>query len=208
VKPGRRVAVGVARDAAFCFYYEDNLDHLRDRGAVVREFSPLDDDGLPEGVEVLYLGGGYPEVFAARLAANAPMREAVRRFHGGGGAILAECGGMMACAETLRDASGREHPMWGLIPARVVMRDRFAALSYVTVVTEVATKLGPPGTSVRGHEFHYSTLEPLGPLRFATSLHRPGQPARADGVAVGGLLAGYAHLHFGSNPAVAGSLLA
>ena len=114
------VRVGLARDPAFCFYYEDNLDLLRAAGAEIVPFSPLDDPALPEGVELVYLGGGYPEVFAARLAANAPMRQSIRRYHAEGGAILAECGGLMACAETLRDASGDDHPMWGLIPARVV----------------------------------------------------------------------------------------
>ena len=115
-------------------------------GAEVVPFSPLDDPGLPEGRGLVYLGGGYPEVFAARLAANAAMRDAIRRYHAEGGAILAECGGLMACAEVLRDATGGEHPLWGLIPARVVMHDRFAALGYVTVATERATRLGPAGT--------------------------------------------------------------
>ncbi|GAC1475027.1 MAG: cobyrinate a,c-diamide synthase [Isosphaeraceae bacterium] len=203
----RRVKVALARDRAFCFYYEDNLDLLRDAGADIIPFSPLDDPGMPEGVELLYLGGGYPEVFAERLAANESMRQAVRRYHAQGGAILAECGGMMACAEVLCDLSGRDHRFWGLIPARVVMRDRFAALGYVTVATGSTSRLGPPGTQVRGHEFHYSTLEPLAPLSYATTLLRPDRPAKPDGIAIGGLLAGYAHMHFGSNPAVATRLL-
>jgi cobyrinic acid a,c-diamide synthase len=113
----------------------------------------------------------------------------------------------MACAETLRDASGVEHPMWGLIPARVAMQSRFAALGYVTVVTDDATRLGPAGTLIRGHEFHYSTLEPLAPLPYATRLLRPDRASKPDGIQIGGLLAGYAHMHFGSNPEVARNLL-
>lgn len=206
--PARRVRVALARDPAFCFYYEDNLDLLRAAGAEVVPFSPLDDPGLPAGAGLVYLGGGYPEVFAARLAANGSMRESIRRYHAAGGPILAECGGMMACAEVLRDADGDAHRLWGLIPARVTMRDRFAALGYVTVRTNRPTRLGPVGTEVRGHEFHYSTLEPLGPLTHATALQRPDRPDTPDGIQVGGLLAGYAHLHFGSNPGVARSLLA
>jgi cobyrinic acid a,c-diamide synthase len=205
--PRRQVRVAVARDPAFCFYYEDNLDLLRAEGADLRSFSPLDDPALPEGVELVYLGGGYPEVFAARLAANAGLRAAIRRFHAEGGAILAECGGLMACAETLRDASGETHPMWALIPARVAMQPRFAALGYVTVAGERVTRLGPEGTLVRGHEFHYSTLEPLAPLRHATRLLRPDRDPKPDGIQIGGLLAGYAHMHFGSNPEVARNLL-
>lgn len=202
-----RVRVALARDPAFCFYYADNLDLLRAEGAEVVPFSPLDDPALPEGTEFVYLGGGYPEVFADRLAANEPMKRSIRRFHAEGGAVLAECGGMMACAEVLRDASGRDYPMWGLVPARVVMQSRFAALGYVTVSADRPSGLGPPGTRVRGHEFHYSTLEPLAPLDYATTLLRPDRPGKPDGIQIGGLLAGYAHLHFGSNPAVARSLL-
>jgi cobyrinic acid a,c-diamide synthase len=128
------------------------------------------------------------------------MRDSIRRYHAEGGAILAECGGLMACARTLRDAEGREFPMWGLIPARVAMQPRFAALGYVTVAADRPTLLGPPGTQIRGHEFHYSTLELLSPLTYATRLLRPGRDPKPDGIQVGGLLAGYAHLHFGSNP--------
>jgi cobyrinic acid a,c-diamide synthase len=207
VPPRRSVRVALARDPAFCFYYEDNLDQLRAAGAEVVPFSPLEDEALPAGAELVYLGGGYPEVFAGRLAANAPMRAAIRRFHAEGGTILAECGGMMACCRTLVDASGAEFPLWDLIPARVVMQARFAALGYVTVVSDRPTPLGPPGTQVRGHEFHYSRLEPLAPLPYATRLLRPEREARPDGIQIGGLLAGYAHLHFGSNPEAARSLV-
>jgi cobyrinic acid a,c-diamide synthase len=206
--PHRAVRLALARDPAFCFYYEDNLDRLRAAGAEIVPFSPLDDAEIPEETELVYLGGGYPEVFASRLAANAPMRAAIRRFHAEGGTILAECGGMMACGRSLRDASGAEFPMWDLIPARFVMQERFAALGYVTVVSDRPTPLGPGGTQVRGHEFHYSRLEPLAPLPYATLLLRPDRAARPDGIQIGGLLAGYAHLHFGSNPGAARSLVA
>jgi cobyrinic acid a,c-diamide synthase len=200
---GERVRVGVARDSAFCFYYEDNLDLLRDAGAELVTFSPLEDRSLPEGIERLYLGGGYPELAAARLAANTSMCHAIRRYHADGGIILAECGGMMACCRELRDVSGQSFPMWDLIPARVAMQSRLAALGYVTLETDEATCLGPAGTRIRGHEFHYSTLEPLTQLPFVSRLVRSGAPDKPDGIQIGGLLAGYAHLHFGSNAAVA-----
>jgi cobyrinic acid a,c-diamide synthase len=199
----RRVRVAVARDSAFCFYYEDNLDCLRDAGAELIEFSPLDDGALPADTEVVYLGGGYPECHAARLSANTAMRTAIQRFHRQGGAIFAECGGMMACCAELRDLSGSSHPMWGLIPARVVMQPRFAALGYVTMETDRDTHLGPAGTQVRGHEFHFSTLDPTATIPYATRLLRPDRDPKPDGIQIGSLLAGYAHLHFGSNPAAA-----
>jgi cobyrinic acid a,c-diamide synthase len=199
--------VAWARDPAFCFYYEDNLDHLREAGGEVVAFSPLAAQSLPEGADVLYLGGGYPEIFAERLAANDAMRRSIRRFHADGGTILAECGGLMACSRELVDVSGRSFPMWDLIPARVTMRPRFSALGYVTVVNDEATPFGPPGTMIRGHEFHYSTLEPLSRLDYVTRLHRPDAEPKPDGIRVGGLLAGYAHVHFGSNPEAARRLL-
>jgi cobyrinic acid a,c-diamide synthase len=204
-KPMARVAW--ARDPAFCFTYEDNLDHLRDAGGEIVPFSPLNDRVLPEGTDVVFLGGGYPELFAERLMKKTSIRESIRRFHADGGTILAECGGMMACCRELVDSAGRSFSMWDLIPARVVMQPKFAALGYVTVETDGPTPLGPSGTILRGHEFHYSTLEPLGSLDRATRLHRPGLAPKPDGIRVGGLLAGYAHLHFGSNPAAARRIL-
>jgi cobyrinic acid a,c-diamide synthase len=97
--------------------------------------------------------------------------------------------------------------MWGLIPARVLMHHRFASLGYVTASVERPTRLGPPGTLLRGHEFHYSTLEPRTTLSYATTLLRPDYPGKPDGIQIGGLLAGYAHLHFGSNPEAARRLI-
>jgi cobyrinic acid a,c-diamide synthase len=205
--PGGGVRLGLARDPAFCFYYEDNLDALRAAGAEIVPFSPLEDPSLPPGIDLVYLGGGYPEIHAARLAANAGMRASIRNFHAQGGAILAECGGMMACTESIRDQEGKDHPLWGLIPAQAVMQPKLAALGYVSVVSERDSLLGTAGTMARGHEFHYSRLESPSPLPYATSLHRPGRPPKPDGIQIGGLLAGYAHLHFGSNSGVAASLL-
>ncbi len=198
----RRGRIGVARDRAFCFYYEDNLEILRDSGAELVEFSPLDDRELPPGVTALYLGGGYPELHADRIASNGLMREAIRRFHRDGGAIYAECGGLMACARSLVDVRGREFPMWDLLPARTLMQERFVRLSYVTSRVERSCLLGPVGTEWRGHEFHYSRLEPLGPLPRATTLHGPGGEPRPDAIGIGGLVAGYAHIHFGSSPGI------
>jgi cobyrinic acid a,c-diamide synthase len=201
----RRVAV--ARDAAFCFYYPDNLELLQAAGAEVVPFSPLAGAGLPPDVDLVYLGGGYPEVHAERLAANRAMRDSLRRYHEQGGALYAECGGLMYCCRELTDGSGLIWPMLDLLPARAVLQPRLAALGYVTWRACGDTPLGPAGTEVRGHEYHYSRLEPLGDLRPLARLHRPGQEARPDGFVQGRLLAGYAHLHFGSNPAAVESLL-
>jgi cobyrinic acid a,c-diamide synthase len=200
--------VAVARDAAFCFYYQDNLDLLRDAGAEVVSFSPLRDACLPDGVDLVYLGGGYPELHAEPLAANRTMLASLRRFHQQGGAVYAECGGLMYCGRELVDGAGRAFAMLDLLPARTVMQKRLAALGYVVWRARSATLLGPQDTEVRGHEFHYSRLEPLDSLRPVALLHREGAEPKPDGFAHGRLLAGYAHLHFASNPGVVEALLA
>jgi cobyrinic acid a,c-diamide synthase len=203
--PRRRVAV--ARDAAFCFYYPDNLELLADAGGEVVFFSPLANATLPPGTELLYLGGGYPELHAARLAENQSLRESIRHYHAQGGAIYAECGGLMYACRELVDLAGQTHPMLDLLPARTVMQSRRAALGYVRLRTVRPSLLGPVGTIARGHEFHYSRLEPLGPLTYAAELEDSRGDVRPDGLVAGNLWAAYAHLHFGSNPALAGALL-
>jgi cobyrinic acid a,c-diamide synthase len=201
----RRVAV--ARDAAFCFYYQDNLDLLKECGAELVPFSPLADAELPPNIDLIYLGGGYPELHAERLAKNIALAENLRAYHRAGGRIYAECGGLMYCGRELIDVDGRAFPMLSLLRARTVMQKRLAALGYVTWHAEDATLLGPAGTEVRGHEFHYSRLEALGSLRPAARLQREGEAGKPDGFTAGGLLAGYAHLHFASNPEAVPALL-
>jgi cobyrinic acid a,c-diamide synthase len=201
------VRVAVARDAAFCFYYEDNLDLLRAAGAELTFFSPLADAELPANTELVYLGGGYPELHAARLAANTALRDAVRAYHSRGGRVYAECGGLMYCCRELVDAGGNAFPLLGLLPARAVMQKRLAALGYVAWRGTASTLFGPSGTEVRGHEYHYSRLEALGPLSAAALLHREGEAPKPDGFTAGGLLAGYAHLHFASNSQALTALL-
>src|SRR5204862_7998260 len=113
-------------------YYEDNLDLLRAAGAELVPLSPLNDTDLPEGIDLVYLGGGYPELHADRLAGNGSLRESLRTYHRRGSRIYAECGGLMYCGRELVDAAGRTFPMLDLLPARTVMQKRLAALGYVT----------------------------------------------------------------------------
>lgn len=207
LRKGGKKRVAVARDAACCFYYPENLELLAAAGGEIVPFSPLADDALPPGTDLLYLGGGYPELHARRLAENEPMRRSIRAFHQQGGTIYAECGGLMYCCRELTDASGQTFPMLDLLPARTVMQSRLQALGYATLRTTRPTPLGPAGTTARGHEFHYSRLEALGPLTHAADLETGRGERQRDGLVCGNLLAGYAHLHFGSNPAVAVALL-
>ncbi len=205
---GRSVRVGVAHDAAFCFYYPENLELLEDEGAEIIRFSPIRDRALP-AVDLLYLGGGYPELHGEALAGNATMRQAVRSFAERGGTIYAECGGMMYLTQAIRDLEGRSHQMVGLFTAEAVMRKPGLTLGYRTLELAESCILGEPGLVARGHEFHYSTLESKGLLHYACTLTDvQGKPKGQDGLVTGNTLALYAHLHFASQPRIAHALVA
>ncbi|HBE76775.1 MAG TPA: cobyrinic acid a,c-diamide synthase, partial [Firmicutes bacterium] len=203
----RRVKLGIAKDAAFTFYYHDNLDLLERLGAELIFFSPLTALGLPEGIDGLYLGGGYPELFAAGLSNNECMRKAIRWAADAGMPVYAECGGMMYLCRTLTDQQGVTHEMCGVFAAESQMTDSLQHFGYVEVRLTAATIFGPAGQRIRAHEFHYSKLEAPGELPLAYQVSKQ----RLDGAMVswpGGLiyknvLAGYPHLHFWANPQLA-----
>jgi cobyrinic acid a,c-diamide synthase len=198
--PARAIRIGVAHDVAFQFYYVENLELLREAGAELVFWSPLEEPELPD-VDGLYFGGGYPELHALRLADNVSMRKAVRRFAEAGRPIYAECGGLMYLAETLEDPDGVVHPMVGVLPTTVRMRPRRMALGYTEVTLTGSTPLGPAGTVARGHEFHYSTLDPVpDSVERVYRLAQGGAAGRAEGYLVGRTLMSYVHLHFASNP--------
>ncbi len=201
------VRIGVAHDAAFCFYYRDNLALLQAAGAELVYWSPLTGGHLP-AVDGLYLGGGYPELHAPALGANKAMRDAVRMFADAGRPIYAECGGLMYLAEALEDLDGKTHPMVGLLPATVRMRPRRLSLSYTEVTLQASSPLGPAGTVARGHEFHYSSLDPV-PVSVARvyRLCRRRGDERDEGYRIGNALLSYVHLHFASNPGMASSFV-
>lgn len=201
-----RARIAVARDAAFGFLYEDNLDLLRDAGAELAFFSPLEDARLPEGADALYLCGGYPELHAARLAANGGMREAVRAFAASGRPVYAECGGLMYLCEALVDQGGARHPMAGVVPGVSAMRERLV-IAYREGTALLPSPLAEAGWRVRGHEFHHSVLEPP-PARAA---YRLDGGAGTEGIVTGpadNVLASYVHLHFGADARLAGRFVA
>ncbi|HEV8586873.1 MAG TPA: cobyrinate a,c-diamide synthase [Methylomirabilota bacterium] len=199
-----RAVIGVARDHAFQFYYEENLELLRAAGAELIEWSPLA-DAEPPGVDGLYFGGGYPELDAAALADNAGCRKAVRRLVlDEGRPVYAECGGLMYLAASLEDAAGEAHEMAGVLPARVTMRPPRMLLGYLDVTLTAPTPLGPAGVRARGQEFHFSTLSAVpAEVPRAYRVAPPGGAPRAEGYLVGRALMSYVHLHFASNPALA-----
>ncbi|MGK3989555.1 cobyrinate a,c-diamide synthase [Sorangium sp. So ce136] len=216
-----RARLGVAFDEAFHFYYADNLRRLEAAGAELVRFSPIRDARLPD-VDGLYLGGGYPEAHAERLAENAALRAEIRAFAERGGPIYAECGGLMYLTEAIRTLDGRAHPMVGLVPAEAVMCEKLQALGYVEVETQARTILGGAGLRFRGHQFRYSELRPARlpeapappepaplPIEHAYSVRRRrgGQVAR-EGYRAQSVLASYVHAHWASNPLVPEGLVA
>jgi cobyrinic acid a,c-diamide synthase len=203
----RTVRIGVAQDGAFCFYYPDNLEALEAAGAELLKFSPLSDQVLPD-VEMLYLGGGYPELHGEALAKNAAMRAAVKRFAERGGVIYAECGGLMYLTESIRDFDDRSHEMVGIFPAEAVMQKQRLTLGYRTVECSRRCILGEIGVTARGHEFHYSTLVVREPLEYACALSDAGGSSKGqDGLTKYNVLALYTHLHFASQPPIGEALV-
>ena len=204
---GRGIRIGVAQDKAFCFYYPDNLELLQSAGGELVRFSPMEDHTLPD-VDMLYFGGGYPELHGEALSGNSPMRQAVRSFAERGGTIYAECGGMMYLTGAIRDFDGRVHEMVGLFPAEAIMRQPGLTLGYRTVELSQSCILGDRGTVARGHEFHYSTLSAKGSLDYACLLRDArGESKGPDGLIMSRTLALYTHLHFASHPQVAEALV-
>jgi cobyrinic acid a,c-diamide synthase len=204
--PPERVALGVARDRAFSFYYEDSLEMLEACGADLVPFSPLDDEALPAGVHGLYLGGGFPEVFAGELAENQPMHRALQSAATAGLPIYGECGGLMYLGRTLTDFDGSQYQMAGVLPLDSVMRRQRASLGYRTVTSLRPNVLLPAGGKAVGHEFHYSELTT--PPTPDSAAYRIEERAGAlEGFAAGNLLASYVHVHFGSDSSMARRLV-
>lgn len=201
---GRAPVLGVARDEAFRFYYEDNLDRLRDLGAELRFFSPLHDGALPMDCAGLYLGGGYPELYGKELSENTGMREAIRAAADSGMPIFAECGGYMYLQRELVGAEGDRFPMAAVFEGSARMGRRLSALGYHRGRVVTPSPFAPEGTILRGHCFHWSSVEPPPPAREAAlELSKNGAEARLDGGVRNAVFASYLHLHFASCPAFA-----
>ena len=191
----RPVRIAVARDRAFCFYYADNFDVLRALGAELVEFSPLDDQALPAGIDGLYLGGGYPELYAAQLAENRSMRESVRSAVQGGLPAIAECGGFLYLHRTLDG-----NKMAGVIDADARMTGRLQPFGYVTLTAARDNLLCRAGERIRAHEFHYAQSDDNGS---AFRAEKPNGRAWDCVHATETLYAGFPHLYLRANPAFA-----
>ncbi|AIQ67899.1 cobyrinate a,c-diamide synthase [Paenibacillus graminis] len=192
--------IAVAQDAAFNFYYADNLELLARAGARLALFSPLSGEGIPPEADGIYLGGGFPEEFAATIAGNPAFLNGLRAAAAAGMPLYAECGGYMVLARSLTDRAGAVHEMAGIIPAHTVMQDRRTALGYREVTARADCLLLKQGERLRGHEFHYSLMSysPSEPRLYAyDSSGRSG--SQPEGYARGNVMAAYAHIHLASH---------
>ena len=186
--------IAVARDKAFCFYYADGLELLEQLGAKLVEFSPLEDQALPEGACGLYLGGGYPELLAEQLSQNTAMLSAIRDAVANGLPTVAECGGFLYLHETLADANGTDWPMAGVIPGRAWNTGRLGRFGYVTLTARTSGLLCQAGEELPAHEFHYwDSSGPGDSFRAQKPLSDRGWDC---GVHTPTLYAGFPHFHF------------
>lgn len=197
VGSGPEVRIGIAQDEAFCFYYEDNLELLRELGAELVPFSPMYDKSLPKGISGLYMGGGYPELHAETLSKNIVMLEAIRGAIHKGMPCLAECGAYMYLHREMEDTKGRFWPMAAVIDGRAEKKERLVRFGYTVLTAQEETILGPAGTVLPAHEFHYwdstwaggcfEAAKPVGNREWAC-MYRENN-----------LLAGFPHFYFYGN---------
>jgi cobyrinic acid a,c-diamide synthase len=184
--------VGIARDAAFHFYYQANLEWLVERGMELVPFSPLRDEALPTGIDALVLGGGFPEVYASALSQNTPLLRSLRDAVHGGLPCYAECGGLMLLSEAIITLEGERFPMAGIVPGVVEMTRALQNFGYCTV--------SQPGEAPHyGHEFHYSRWNDEGARANAWEVaRRRNGISRREGFRQQSLHASYVHLYFPS----------
>jgi cobyrinic acid a,c-diamide synthase len=195
--------VAVALDRAFCFYYQDNIDLLREAGAEILFFSPLADGSLPARIDAVYIGGGYPELYAGALSANASMRRAIREWAASGGPLYAECGGLMYLSRSIRAFDNHIFEMAGVFPFEMAMGRERAHLGYREALLREDCILGPAGQKVRGHEFRYSDIVEGRRSRSWRKVYAvtdgSGKDLATEGYRYKNTLGSYIHVHFGSN---------
>ena len=201
--PQPQVHIGIVRDAAFQFYYPENLEALEQAGARLVFINALADPELPPDLDALYIGGGFPETSAAALASNAGFRASVFAAAHQGFPIYAECGGLMYLGQAIQTHQGESHPMVGLLPYNFIMGKSPQGHGYTALEVDRENPYFKPGTRLKGHEFHYSRLEPEpGPdANLVFHMTRgAGVCGHRDGFVYQNVLATYTHLHALGSP--------
>lgn len=203
IPEGSHVRLAVARDNAFCFYYEDNFELLKRAGAELVFFSPITDKSLPEGIDGVIIGGGYPELYIKELSENIAMRDCLKAAFDGGMPIYAECGGFMYLGDTITTGEGTFDTV-GAIRGNSSMTDKLVRFGYKTLSANEDNMFCRQGESIKCHEFHYSDTDNYG--EGFTAVNRRGK-AWHTVVSGKNCYAGYPHLHLWSNPEFAVSFL-
>lgn len=193
------VRIAVAKDAAFNFYYQENFDLLEAYGAEIVPFSPLAGEVLPNQIQGLYLGGGFPEEFAEELAQKTEVKQSIKAAIENGLPTLAECGGFMFLTDGIQTTDLKQYDMVGLIPGSVKMQSKLAALGYREVTGTTGNFLLNGNLLAKGHEFHYSTFQPTSDIHHAYQT-KGMRGTKQEGYMKDNLIAGYTHFHFGSCP--------
>ncbi|TNV19028.1 cobyrinate a,c-diamide synthase [Buttiauxella sp. B2] len=195
------LTLALAEDEAFNFYYPDNLEMLEHAGVKIQRFSPLHDEKLPD-CQMIWLGGGYPEVHAAKLAANVRMRDSLRKAHQQHIPLYAECGGLMYLGESLTDGESETHAMCGVLPGHSEMGKRLTRFGYCEATALHDTLLARKGETLRGHEFHYSDFSSPLPAAFDCCKWRDSVAVSRwqGGVQHQATFASYLHVHFAQRP--------
>ena len=197
----KTIRIGVARDEAFCFYYEENKRALRQQGLELVEFSPMEDKKLPEGICGLYLGGGYPELHAGKLSENSRMRHAIFEAVRHGMPTIAECGGFLYLQKELEDAEGQVWEMTGVLDGSGFRTNRLQRFGYAVMTAKENSMLFEKGESIPVHEFHYWDCTQNGT---AFEMKKPvGNKTWEGSVAGSSLYAGFPHLYFLAEPRLA-----
>ncbi len=203
------VSLAIARDNAFCFYYQDDIELFEALGAKIKYFSPLHDRCIPNGVDGIFLGGGFPELNAEKLMENKTMRESILDAHNNGTIIYGECGGMMYLLEKLIDCDGRSFKMCGVLSGSSRMENKRQGLGYIIAESTCDNVICKRGDTFRAHEFHWSKLldVPDDTVLAYKTRKSNGKQSKADGICRKNVLASYTHIHFSSNPELAENIL-
>jgi len=206
-----KARIAVARDKAFCFYYPDNLDILRRAGAEILLFSPLEDEILPDDIDGIYFGGGYPELNGPRLGEKKTLLKQIKTASRSGMPIYGECGGFMYLCHNLSDTQGKSAgQMCGIFDFDIQMSERLRSLGYREITLKTDTLIGKKGEVIRGHEFHYSSIANPGDMVLDSVYEvtsRAGHDISLKGFQREMTLGSYLHVHFGSNPNAARSFV-
>jgi cobyrinic acid a,c-diamide synthase len=201
-----RLPVGYVTDAAFSFYYPENLEALEARGAELVPLSSMRDTNVPSHLSALYIGGGFPETHGAAIASNRPFLAAIRAAALRGLPIFAECGGLMLLAEAVR-WRGERHPMAGVLPVEIDVLDAPQGHGYVVLSADRPNPFFPIGLEIPAHEFHYSRIAGALPATACAVLRGTGCGGGRDAIVVNRVWASYAHIHAAGVPEWADGLL-